>query len=163
MTESRTDALMAHASEVLRNAPEPGWDRISDKVIRALRSTSATGWPLNAHASEGPRLGTVSVSDHVLRAHLAAEIRSRHHCSPSIIEFFVDGHEIRSLRIELAAPYGVDLAELSDRVRFTVVDVVHMILGNMEPPVTAESVHIAMTDIVEDLPAEQNIKSRSEH
>ncbi len=34
MTESRTDALMAHASDVLRNAPEPGWDRISDKVIR---------------------------------------------------------------------------------------------------------------------------------
>lgn len=113
MTESRTDALMAHASDVLRNAPEPGWDRISDKVIRALRSTSASGWPLDAHASEGPRLGTVSVSDHVLRTHLAAEIRSRHHCSPSSIEFFVDGHEIRSLRIELAAPYGVDLAELS--------------------------------------------------
>src|SRR3546814_20457146 len=107
---------MAHASDVLRNAPEPGWDRISDKVIRALRSTSASGWPLDAHASEGPRLGTVSVSDHVLRTHLAAEIRSRHHCSPSSIEFFVDGHEIRSLRIELAAPYGVELAELSDRV-----------------------------------------------
>ncbi len=57
----------------------------------------------------------------------------------------------------------MDLAELSDRVRFTVVDVVHLILGDMDPPVSAENVHIAVVDIVDDLPAEENTKSHSEH
>ena len=55
MTESRTDAVMAHASDVLRNAPEPGWDRISDKVIRRY------GRPRRPVAARRTRVGRFHV------------------------------------------------------------------------------------------------------
>ena len=45
------DPFLSRVASFLREAPEPGWDAISDRVLAAVRATPRPGWPLLAAPS----------------------------------------------------------------------------------------------------------------
>ena len=40
--------LLSRAGQALRELGEPGWNRIADTVIAAVRNTPRSGWPVAA-------------------------------------------------------------------------------------------------------------------
>ena len=43
--------LLSRAGQALRELGEPGWNRIADTVIAAVRNTPRSGWPVAAPPS----------------------------------------------------------------------------------------------------------------
>lgn len=153
MTDNDADnVLLARASQVLRRQPEPGWDRISGVVIAAMRAAPRGGWPLTAEPPArnlpGAAPGSLSLSDLVLRGALVRRLLLRHACAPTDIEFTVDGHALRRVRIEFTGGYGTDLRPLAEQIRNTAATLVRELLGDTHPPITPDDIDIVVADIV---------------
>ena len=156
MTEP--DPFLSRAASFLRDAPEPGWDAISDRVLAAVRATPRPGWPFQAAPlvdDVGP--GMLLVSDHALRAVLARALRRRYLCRPTAITFTVDPHDHRRLsgvHLEVTGSYGTQLHLLGDQIRTTVTHVVHDILGTGDDDGDGDAAHrgrpidVTITDVV---------------
>ncbi|MGC0365752.1 hypothetical protein ABH922_003736 [Rhodococcus sp. 27YEA15] len=149
MTKPESDQLLTRAADVLKTLPEPGWTRISDSVIGAVRSAPMSGWPIRVRRSPSAKLGSVFVSDRVVRKKLAARIRRDDRCSPSAVELELSGVDLRSIRIELAAAYGSDLTELGASVRRDTVELVSELLGEFDSSSSLLRVDVEITDIIE--------------
>jgi hypothetical protein len=149
------DPYLSRAASFLRDAPEPGWDAISDRVLAAVRATPRHGWPLQAAPlPDEVGTGALFVSDHALRAILARELRRRYLCLPTAITFTVDPHDDRLLsgvHLDITGSYGTELRLLGDQIRATVAQIVHDVLGANETNDSANRVQpidVTITDIV---------------
>ncbi|WP_241384603.1 hypothetical protein [Rhodococcus sp. CH91] len=143
------DDLLVRATMLLRTAPEPGWDTISDRVLAAVRVTPRPAWPL-ATTSHGPsRDGSIFVTDHVLRSILARTLRARYLGRPTAIDLDTEGDSLRAVNLEITGSYGTDLRELAEQVRRTATEVIDDLFtdaaAHTPHPVT---VTVTITDIV---------------
>lgn len=148
MKEDPVVALLDRAGSILRLLAEPGWERIAEAVIAAIRAAPRGGSPL---AAEDPgdtgREGSISVSDLVVRLVLARALRLEHLGQLNSIDVAADGTELRSIHIELTARYGAELNDLVDRVRRVATTVVHDLLGDVGT--IPRVVDVVITDVVE--------------
>ena len=144
--------VLSRAASFLREAPEPGWDAISDRVLAAVRATPRPGWPLlAAPLFDDTGSGALFVSDHVLRAVLARELRRRYVCWPTAITFTVDEVDDRLLRgvhLDITGSYGTQLHLLGDQIRTTVTQIVRDVLGADDAAHHGRPIDVAITDVV---------------
>ena len=150
MTEP--DPFLSRVASFLREAPEPGWDAISDRVLAAVRATPRAGWPfLATPLPDDTRAGALFVSDHALRAVLARELRRRYLCQPTAITFTVDEVDDRLLsgvHLDITGSYGTQLRLLGDQIRVTVTQIVHNILGTDDTAHHGRPINVTITDVV---------------
>lgn len=124
-------ALLARAGQALRELGEPGWDRIADTVIAAVRNTPRSGWPLTAEDPD-PRPsqpGWIAVSDLVVRQALAAALRLDEICIPTAVDILIDGTDLQRIKVEIVGRYGDQLTDIADRVRGLTQTVLDDLLG----------------------------------
>lgn len=141
------DDPLIRAATILRAAPEPGWDTISDRVLDAVRATPRPAWPL-ATTSHGPtRDGSIFVTDHVLRSVLARTLRVRHLGQPTAIHVETEGNRLRAVNLEITSSSGTSLRELAEQVRLTAAEVIDDLFGDVGAP-TPHSIIVTVTDIV---------------
>lgn len=151
MKDDPIAALLNRAGAILRELAEPGWDRIADAVIEAVRATPRGGSPLFATDPDDSRVrGTISVSDLVLRAVLARAVRLEQICAPSVIDIAAEGAELKRIRIELTARYGSELRQVAEQVRLVAMSVVEDLLGDIDA--TLNTIEVVITDIVDGDP-----------
>jgi len=108
--------VVGRAARVLRTQPEPGWDRIENSVIDAVRATARSGWPLSADDPDPATPGALSVSDLVLSTELSRALAGADDLIVTDIHISSAGTEVREVLIELSARYLTDLAALTERV-----------------------------------------------
>lgn len=147
-------ALLARAGQALRELGEPGWDRIADNVIAAVRRTPRSGWPLTVEDPDpAPEpSGRLAVSDVVIRSTLAAALRLDQMCFPTAIDVLVEGTDLRGVRIEITGRYGDRLAEIADRTRGVAAAVLDDLLG---AAALGRRINVAVIDIVRGNPVEE--------
>ncbi|WP_133169433.1 hypothetical protein [Rhodococcus opacus] len=144
------DTLLARAATVLRAAPEPGWEAISDRVLAAVRAATQHGRPLIATpAPVDPGPGALLVTDRVLCSTLARVLRRHHPCRPTGIDLDIDEGILRGLTIEITARYGTDLPVLADQIARTAATVVTDLLGDSADP-ALDTIRVIVTDLVTD-------------
>ena len=124
-------ALLARAGQALRDLGEPGWDRIADTVIAAVRNTPRAGWPLTAEDPhpQPSAPGCLAVSDLVVRQALAAALRLDEICIPTAVDILIDGTDLQRIKVEIAGRYGDRLTDVADRVRRLTRTVLDDLLG----------------------------------
>lgn len=124
-------ALLARAGQALRDFGEPGWDRIADTVIAAVRNTPRAGWPLTAEDPDPQPSapGCLVVSDLVVRQALAAALRLDEICVPTAVDILIDGTDLQRIKVEIAGRYGDRLTDVADRVRRLTRTVLDDLLG----------------------------------
>ena len=151
MSDEPVAAFLNRAGVMLRGLAEPGWDRIADAVIDAVRATPRGGWPLRAeHPSDSTREGSIRVTDLVLRGVLARAVRLDELCVPSLIDIAIDGTELTRVRIELTARYGGELRVVAEQVRAAAASVIEDLLGGAAA--AGDLVEVIVTDIVDGNP-----------
>ncbi len=124
-------ALLARAGQALRELGEPGWDRIADTVIAAVRNTPRSGSPLTADDPDpqATQPGCIAVSDLVIRQALAAALRLDEICIPTAVDILTDGTDLQRITVEIAGRYGDRLTDVADRVRGLTRTVLDDLLG----------------------------------
>ena len=136
--------VLAHASQVLRDAPETGWAALEKRVIDAVRATPRGGWPIEVvDPSPGSAPGTIRVSDLVLKATIARALHRDSDIALTAIAADIDDEELRAVRIEVSGRYGTALPAAADRVRDTARAVVADLTGrdDVDVSVTVVDVH----------------------
>jgi hypothetical protein len=150
MNDDPVAAFLNRAGVMLRELAEPGWDRIADGVIDAVRGTPRGGTPLRAtHPSDSSDDGALTVTDLVLRGILARAVRLDELCVPSLIDVAVEGTELKRIRIELTTRYGGGLSEVAEQVRTAAAAVVEDLLGHTS---AGDLVDVVITDVVDGNP-----------
>lgn len=140
--------LLARAGQALRELSEPGWDRIADTVIAAVRNTPRSGWPVTVEdpdPQQPPMPGCIAVSDLVIRAALAAALRVDQICMPTAVDIALDGTDLRRLSVEITGRYGNRLTEVADHVRDVAAGVLDDLLG---VAALGHEIDVAVVDIV---------------
>ncbi len=151
MSDDPIAAFLNRAGSILRELAEPGWDRIADAVIDAVRATPRGGFPLFAtDPDESSVKGSISVSDLVLRGVLARAVRLEQLCAPSGIDIAAEGAELKRIRIELTARYGSELREVAEQVRLVAIAVVEDLLGDLSA--NRNTIEVVITDVVDGDP-----------
>jgi hypothetical protein len=143
-----SDQELARAAQGLREMPEPGWDRIAESVIAAVRTTTRLGWPLAAvdpDTTEPPIPGAIEVSDLVLRGALARALRAGNTYAPTAIDVRSEGTTLQRICIEITARYGSRLVAAVEQVRAAAAEVVHDILGVGD---TEHAIVVVVADVV---------------
>lgn len=143
--------LLSRAGQALRELGEPGWDRIADTVIAAVRNTPRSGWPLTVedpdpHPSQA---GSLAVSDLVVRSALAAALRLDQICIPTAVDILIDGTDLTRIKVEIAGRYGDHLTDVADHVRSVAVDILDDLLG---VAALGHHIDVAVIDIVRGNP-----------
>lgn len=142
------------AASVLRELPEPGWDRIADAVVDAVRATARGGSPVSIldppgvaapSAAAQPGSGTLSVSDLVVRGRVSEAVRAEGSAAASIVEIDLIGRDLTRIRIELTARYGSALHDVADRIRTATIGAVDDLLGIGS--IDADGVEVVVTDV----------------
>ncbi len=153
MSTTAADAL-GRATRRLRDAPEPGWTRISDSVIAKVRATSRRTTPVAASLSDLPRTEapvregeSTHVSDHVIATHLNRAITAAHPCALADVVLSLDGDMFLAASVHVVGEYGADLHVLGEQVRVTAIGVLTDLLGPHHPPLTLEQVDVRVSDI----------------
>lgn len=142
--------LLSRAGQALRELGEPGWDRIADNVIAAVRNTPRSGWPVTAQdpdPQQPPLPGCIAVSDLVIRAALAAALRVDQICAPSAVN--VHGTDLQRISVEITGRYGNRLTEVADHVRDLAAGVLDDLLG---VAALGHQIDVAVIDIVRGNP-----------
>lgn len=144
--------LLSRAGQAMREVGEPGWDRIADTVIAAVRNTPRSGWPVTAEdpASQQPPLpGCIAVSDLVIRAALAAALRVDQICAPTAVDVDLDGTDLRRISVEITGRYGNRLTDVADHVRGLAAGILDDLLG---AAALGHQIDVAVIDIVRGNP-----------
>ena len=144
--------LLARAGQALRELSEPGWDRIADTVIAAVRNTPRSGWPVAAEEpdpQEPPQPGCIAVSDLVIRATLAAALRVDQICAPSAVDVHLDGTDLHRISVEITGRYGNRLTEVTDYVRGIATTILDDLLG---AAALGHQIDVTVVDIVRGNP-----------
>lgn len=139
--------LLARAGQALRELAEPGWDRIADTVIVAVRSTPRSGWPLravNPRPGQPPVNGGITVSDLVLRSALARALRVDDAYAPTAIDVSRHDSDLQRIRIEIIGRYGSRLHNIASQIRTTAAAIIDDILG---PHSEGQYIDIVITDV----------------
>jgi hypothetical protein len=146
--------LLQRASALLRSTPEPGWSALRVRLRAAVQAAPRGAWPLCTDTGSGTTAGAVYISDHVLRAILARELRRRHSCQPTTIDFTRKGTALQAVRITMTGTYRTALHPLGDAVRATVIGLIHDMLDSPENSDSAplRPVEVTFTDIVAEDP-----------
>lgn len=145
-------SLLARAGQALRELAEPGWERIADSVVTAVRSTSRSGWPLAAVDPDTTKPaipGGIKVSDLVLRGALAQALRLDNAYAPTAIDVSCQDSDLQRICIEITGRYGSRLADAAEHVRTIAAAVIDDILGAAS---TGHHIDIVVTDIVRGNP-----------
>ena len=151
MSEDPVAVFLHRAGAMLRELAEPGWDRIADSVVDAVRNTPRGGWPIRAtHPSDKADEGTIRVTDLVLRGLLARAVRLDELCVPSLIDVAVEGTELKRVRIELTARYGGELRAVAERARAAAAAVIEDLLGTVAD--AGGLIEVVVTDVVDGNP-----------
>lgn len=141
-------ALLSRAGQALRELGEPGWDRIADTVIAAVRNTPRSGWPLTVEDPDpqpSPQAGCLAVSDLVVRSALAAALRLDQICIPTAVDILIDGTDLNRIKVEIAGRYGDRLTDVADHVRELAATVLDDLLG---AAAIGHHIDVAVVDIV---------------
>ena len=146
-TDDPLGVLLARAGQALRELSEPGWDRIADTVIAAVRNTPRSGWPLTVedpdpHPSQA---GSLAVSDLVVRSALAAALRLDQICIPTAVDILTDGTDLTRITVEIAGRYGDQLTDVAEHVRQLAHNVLDDLLGSAA---LGHHIDVAVIDIV---------------
>ena len=144
--------LLARAGQALRELSEPGWDRIADTVIAAVRNTPRSGWPVAAQdpdPHEPPLPGCIAVSDLVVRAALAAALRVDQICAPTAVDVHLEGTDLQRISVEITGRYGNRLTEVADHVRGIAATILDDLLG---AAALGHQIDVAVIDIVRGNP-----------
>ena len=144
--------LLSRAGQALRELGEPGWNRIADTVIAAVRNTPRSGWPVAAQdpdPQQPPLPGCIAVSDLVIRAALAAALRVDRICTPSAVDVHLDGTDLQRISVEIAGRYGNQLTEVADHVREIAASILDDLLG---AAALGHQIDVAVIDIVRGNP-----------
>ena len=144
--------LLSRAGQALRELGEPGWDRIADTVIAAVRNTPRSGWPVTAEdpdPQQPPLPGCIAVSDLVIRAALAAALRVDRICTPSAVDVHLDGTDLQRISVEITGRYGNQLTEVADHVREIAASILDDLLG---AAALGHQIDVAVIDIVRGNP-----------
>jgi hypothetical protein len=150
--EDPLNALLARAGQALRELGEPGWDRIADKVIAAVRNTPRSGWPVAAEdpdPRQPPLPGSIAVSDLVIRTALAAALRVDQVCAPTAVNVQLDGTDLQRISVEITGRYGNRLTEVADHVREIAGAILDDLLG---AAALGHQIDVAVVDIVRGNP-----------
>jgi hypothetical protein len=145
-------ALLSRAGQALRELSEPGWDRIADTVIAAVRNTPRSGWPITAEdpdPHDPPLPGSIAVSDLVIRAALAAALRVDQICMPTAVDVALDGTDLNRIKVEITGRYGNQLTEVADHVRGVAATILDDLLG---VAALGHQIDVAVVDIVRGNP-----------
>lgn len=145
-------SLLARAGQALRELGEPGWDRIAETVITAVRNTPRSGWPLTAQdpdPQQPPIPGFIAVSDLVIRGALAAALRLDQMCIPTAVDVQLDGTQLDRICIEITGRYGNQLADVADHVRDIAASVLDDLLGAAS---LGHHIDVAVVDLVRGNP-----------
>lgn len=147
-----TDPFLQHAASYLRDAPEPGWDAVSSKILAAVHATIRTGRPIRA--TRDISNGVIYISEQALRSLLARELRRRFICQPTRIDVTVDGSTLRAIDIDVTGSYGTQLRELGDDIGRTILHTVGQIIDHLDDSGNSPSgpIDITITDVVEGDP-----------
>lgn len=101
---------------VMQEAPEPGWDAISEGVIAAVLDTPRGGWPLSVVDPDPGRVpGTIVVTDRALKAHLAHLLRDDPDYAVGAIEVLGNEMTVAAMTVELTGRYDADLNVVAGR------------------------------------------------
>lgn len=150
MTEH--DPFLQRVAAYLRQAPEPGWDAISSRVLAAVHAATRVGLPIRV--SRDTTSGVVFISDDALRALLARELRRRFLCQPTRITFTVEDSTLRAVDIDVTGSYGTQLRDLGDAIRRTVLELISQIIDRLDDSGGTASgpIDVTITDVVEGDP-----------
>ncbi|MFB1299340.1 hypothetical protein ACAG24_027930 [Mycobacterium sp. pW049] len=152
-TDDPLGVLLARAGQALRELSEPGWDRIADTVIAAVRNTPRSGWPVAAEdpntTTDPPVPGCIAVSDLVIRAALAAALRLDQICIPTAVDVALDGTDLKRISVEITGRYGNRLTEVADHVRDVTTTILDDLLG---VAALGHQIDVAVVDIVRGNP-----------
>lgn len=144
--------LLARAGQALRELSEPGWDRIADSVIAAVRHTPRSGRPVAAQdpdPHEPPLPGCIAVSDLVIRAALAAALRIDEICAPTSVDVHLDDTDLQHVSVKITGRYGNRLTEVADHVRGIAASILDDLLG---AAALGHEIDVAVIDIVRGNP-----------
>ncbi len=115
---SEHDPLLERAATTLRKETEPGWSTTAGKIIRALRASLTRAWPLQAAPPQPESTSDIIyVTDHVLRVMILRRLHDHLPCRPTRIDLHSDHTRLRSITVDVVAPYDIDLHELSESIR----------------------------------------------
>ena len=123
------DAL-ARATRALREAPEPGWGDVADRVRTRLRTVSRPGRPLTVRED---RAGVVQVDTRVVVDAVRRAVTSLPGTRPVAVDVVAAGTRAVSVRIEVAVRFGSDVHAAADAVRDRTREVVKTLLGAPRP------------------------------
>ena len=141
---------LARARRVLREAPEPGWDAIEQRVITAVRETPRGGWPFRVvDPDPGASPGTIVITDLALRSVVAHVLRDDPDYAVGAIDVTVDDMTVRGLRLELTGRYGADLNVVAQRALALCASTLDEVTGDAAAipiDVVVTDVHRVVTD-----------------
>lgn len=140
---------LARARRVMRDAPEPGWDAISERVIAAVRATPRGGWPLTVVDPEPGRVpGTIAVADRALKAFLAHVLRDDPDYAVGAIDVVADEQTVVAVRVAITGRYDVDLNATAERVLALCAGALDEVIGAaVIGNATAIPIEVVVTDV----------------
>ena len=142
------DAL-ARATRALREAPEPGWGDVADRVRTRLRTVSRPGRPLTVRED---RAGVVQVDTRVVVDAVRRAVASLPGTRPVAVAVVAAGTRAVSVRIEVAVRFGCDVHAAADAVRDRTREVLQTLLGAPRPVdvtvVDVTAVDVTAADVV---------------
>lgn len=123
----------------LPSIPEPGWDRIADAVISAVRATARRSRPIDLLDPGATRTDTggdaptvrhpFAVSDLAVRARVSQAVRSDDAVASSVVRAVVVGRRLTGIRVELSTWHGYEVRSLVRRIRTAAIGVVDDVIG----------------------------------
>lgn len=146
-TSRRQDAMLAQATQSLRDHVDQRWVQISDRVLtRALRATR-TSLPVQAQAAGGP----VHISEQVLITYLRDAVSTVPHAKIEDVVIITSGLDTYAgVTITISARFGVPLIPIADTIRNLANRRLKQLLGPIAPPVTVTTMDVHVQDVFQD-------------
>ena len=135
-----SDAL-DRATRALREAPEPGWGDVADRLRTRLRTVSRPGRPLTVRED---RAGVVQVDTRVVVDAVRRAVASLPGTRPVAVVVVAAGTRATSVRVDVAVRFGADAHAAADAVRDRTREVLQTLLDAPRP------VDVTVVDVVPD-------------
>jgi len=132
------DAL-TRATRALREAPEPGWGDVADRLRTRLRTLSRPGRPLTVREDEA---GVVQVDTRVVVDAVRRAVGALPGTRPVAVVVAAEGTRAVSARVDVAIRFGTDAHASADAVRERTREVLRTVLGVAHP------VDVTVADVV---------------
>lgn len=136
--------VVGRAARILREAPEPGWRAIENRVIDAVRATPRSGWPLDVTDPDGGVIpGALRVSDLVLHMRLVDALTGDPDFVVTDVEIASTDTTLERVAIHLTGRYGAVLPAAGARAEAACRAVLADVVGSVT--------QVTVTVIVDDV------------